>query len=234
MRLCFHFSLFCIKTKLMIWQEFIDTDIQQIDISMKISALKSVFGDQDFNHLPVFSKGNFVGSIQKEDLQNLPAEDSLENHRYLLDVFFTETHKTSLNLIHQFVNHQTNLLPILDDQKKYVGAMKLVDALDLFGESPFIANEGEVIILAKARDKFAFSEVSQLVESQNAKLSGIFISDLKEEFVEVTLKVEHQGLNEILQTFRRYDYEIKSEHPEDLFTEDLKEHSDYLNKYLDI
>ena len=42
------------------------------------------------------------------------------------------------------------------------------------------------------------------------------------------------AINEIIQTFRRYNYEIISEHQEDAYIENLKERSDYLDKYLNI
>jgi hypothetical protein len=54
------------------------------------------------------------------------------------------------------------------------------------------------------------------------------------ESVEVTLKITLGAMNEIIQTFRRYDYEIISEHQEDSYISNLKERSDYLDKYLNI
>jgi hypothetical protein len=50
--------------------------------------------------------------------------------------------------------------------------------------------------------------------------------------VEVTVKISTGAINEIIQTFRRYDYEITSEHHEDDYINNLKERSDYLDKYL--
>lgn len=218
----------------MIWQNFIDQTLEPVKVSDAIKDIKAAFKATKFNHLPVFKNDVFKGSIHIDDLIDLEESSSLSEYNYLLEVFYTEIHKTNLDLIHEFANHQTNLLPILDHDKKYVGAIKLDDVLDIFGESPFVANEGEVMILRKEKSKFAFSEVAQLIETLNARVSGMYVSKLNEEIVEVTVKVEHQGINEILQTFRRYEYQIVSEHPEDLFAEDLKEHSDYLNKYLDI
>ena len=218
----------------MIWQNFIDQTLQPVQLSDSILDIKSTFKATNFNHLPVFKKEVFKGSIHVDDLLDLEQSSLLSEYNYLLEVFYVEQHKTNLDLIQKFANHQTNLLPILDHEKEYLGVVKLNDIIDLFGESPFVANEGEVMILRKERSQFTFSEVAQLIETLNAKVSGMYISQLTDAVVEVTVKVEHQGLNEILQTFRRYDYQIASEHPEDLFAEDLKEHSDYLNKYLDI
>jgi hypothetical protein len=39
-------------------------------------------------------------------------------------------------------------------------------------------------------------------------------------------------MNEIIQTFRRYNYEIISEHQEDNYINNLKERSDYLTNTL--
>jgi hypothetical protein len=52
--------------------------------------------------------------------------------------------------------------------------------------------------------------------------------------VEITLKITLGAMNEIIQTFRRYNYEIISEHQEDNYINNLKERSDYLDKYLNI
>jgi hypothetical protein len=60
------------------------------------------------------------------------------------------------------------------------------------------------------------------------------VSSSDVETIEVTLKINIGPINEIIQTFRRYDYEIISEHHEDNYINTLKERSDYLDKYLNI
>jgi hypothetical protein len=48
------------------------------------------------------------------------------------------------------------------------------------------------------------------------------------------VKITLGSINEIIQTFRRYNYEIVSEHQEDDYLNNLKERSEYLNKYLNM
>lgn len=62
----------------------------------------------------------------------------------------------------------------------------------------------------------------------------MFISDSTNEKVQLTVKIAAGGMNEIIQTFRRYEYEIISEHQEDSYLNILKDRSDYLDKYLNI
>ena len=81
---------------------------------------------------------------------------------------------------------------------------------------------------------YTMSEVAQIVESNNARLLGFFISEANLDKVQITLKVSLGGLSEIIQTFRRYNYDIISEHQEDKYLNILKDRSDYLDKYLNI
>ena len=61
-----------------------------------------------------------------------------------------------------------------------------------------------------------------------------FISEATVDSVQITIKISLGGMNDIIQTFRRYNYEIISEHNEDNYINNLKERSDYLDKYLNI
>ncbi|MEL6305600.1 MAG: acetoin utilization protein acuB, partial [Bacteroidota bacterium] len=48
------------------------------------------------------------------------------------------------------------------------------------------------------------------------------------------LKVGSPNLNEVAQTFRRYNYNIEFGNSDDQYVEDLKQRSDYLEKYLNV
>jgi hypothetical protein len=103
-----------------------------------------------------------------------------------------------------------------------------------FNETPFIKESGGIIIVKKALVDYSMSQVSQIVESNNGKLLGLFVSNSDNNTIEITIKVTLGVMNDIIQTFRRYNYEIISEHNDDNYINTLKERSDYLDKYLNI
>ena len=76
------------------------------------------------------------------------------------------------------------------------------------------------------------SEVAQIVESNNGTLLGSYISNNFGDKTELTLKISSQEINEIIQSFRRYNYTIITEHQDDFYLEELKNRSDYLQKFL--
>jgi hypothetical protein len=106
--------------------------------------------------------------------------------------------------------------------------------MKFFNETPFIKEAGGIIIVKKAMVDYSMSQITQIVESNNGKLLGLFVSDSDNETIEITIKVTLGVVNDIIQTFRRYNYEIISEHNEDNYINTLKERSDYLDKYLNI
>ena len=78
------------------------------------------------------------------------------------------------------------------------------------------------------------SQIVQIIESNGGKLLGIYISAKQLDMIQVTLKIISKEINEIMQTLRRYDYKIISIHENDLYLEDLKNRSGYLQKYIEM
>ena len=90
------------------------------------------------------------------------------------------------------------------------------------------------MIVEKGIHDYSFSEISQIVESNDGKLLGAFISKMDSDLVRITIKVGNASINEVIQTFRRYSYNIISGHQEDSYIESLKDRSQYLDKYLNM
>ena len=57
---------------------------------------------------------------------------------------------------------------------------------------------------------YSMSEISQIIESNNAKILSMYINTLPDSTkLEVTLKLNLTDLTSIIQTFNRYEYHIK-------------------------
>ena len=121
-----------------------------------------------------------------------------------------------------------------DADNNYIGYYQLIDIISLFNRTPFFSEHGGIIVIEKGHNDFSFSEISQIVESNDAKLLGAFISKTENDLTQITLKIGNIGLSTILQTFRRYGYTIISGHEDDTFLSTLKERSAYLDNYLNI
>ncbi|RTY83101.1 CBS domain-containing protein [Flavobacterium sp. ZB4P23] len=214
--------------------DYITNDFKAINNQDTIAVVQEFFNDVHFSHFPIIEEGVYLGSIAREDLETFDSTKKVSDFRYSLEGFFTRTNTVWLDVLEVFAKNQTNLVPVLDENNTYVGYYQIEDIMKFFHETPFLKEPGGVIVVKKAALDYSMSQITQIVESNNGKLLGVFVSELDVESVEVTLKITLGAINEIIQTFRRYDYEIISEHQEDNYINNLKERSDYLDKYLNI
>ena len=215
-------------------QEFIINDIKPLNINDKVSDLKMMFNELTYSHVPIENEGVYLGCISENDAYCFEGEKTIVDCNYALEGFFVRDTTTWLDILEEFAQNSCNIMPVLNEQNKYLGYYELNDIIGLFNETPFFAEPGGILIIEKGVTDYSFSEISQIVESNDAKILGAFISKMDSDLVQITLKIGNSGLNDVIQTFRRYSYDIVSGHEEDSYIESLKERSEYLKKYLDI
>lgn len=214
--------------------DFINNQYKPLEVSDTVADAADLFLDVNYSHFPILEQGVFLGSISKDDSELFSGKDLLNDHKYNLARFFVRNDRNWFDVLEEFSKNYTNLLPVLDDKNNYLGFYELDDVLHFFNETTFVKEIGSTIIIEKETTAYSFSQICQIVESNDAKILGVFVSNSSPKTTEITLKMSQNNFNEIIQTFRRYNYTILSEHQEDAYLADLKERSDYLNKYLNI
>jgi predicted transcriptional regulator len=215
-------------------KDYITNDYKAIDAQETIGSVQDFFGDLTFSHFPVIEEEIFVGSIAADDIETFDSDKKVTDYKYVLEHFFARTNMIWLDVLEVFAKNHTNLVPVLDESNKYVGYYEIEDIIKFFHETPFLKEQGAIIVVSKNTIDYSMSQITQIIESNNGKLLGLFISNSDVNTVEVTIKISVGSLNEIIQTFRRYNYDIISEHNEDNYINNLKERSDYLDKYLNM
>lgn len=213
---------------------YITNDFRAIDSQETIAAVQDFFADVDFSHFPVLEEGIFIGSISADDIETFDTDKKAIDYKYTLERFFARKSMIWLDVLEVFAKNHTNTIPVLDENNTYVGYYEMEDIMKFFQETPFLKEQGGIIIVQKGLLDYSMAQVTQIVESNNGKILGCFISETDLENVQITVKISVGPMNEIIQTFRRYNYEIISEHQEDAYINSLKERSDYLDKYLNI
>ena len=153
---------------------------------------------------------------------------------YAIEGFFVRDSSMWLDVLEAFAQNNSNIMPVLDAENNYIGYYQLIDIISLFNRMPFLSEPGGIVVIEKGHNDFSFSQISQIVESNNAKLLGAFISKTENDLSQITLKIGNIGLSTILQEFRRFGYTIISGHEDDTFLRTLRERSAYLDTYLNL
>lgn len=215
-------------------QQYIISDIPVFDIQTTCAELMEFFKENTFSHIAVIEKGRFLGVFSENDMDVVSVDSKIDDYRYDLETFFVRNETSWLDVLEVFARNEANLVPILDESERVLGYYDLTDIVSEFIDTPFFTDPGNILVVATGVKDYSFSEISQIVESNNARLIGGFITDMQNDVVQVTIKISTANFDKVLQTFRRYNYQIIFGNSDDQFLEDLKNRSDYLDKYLNV
>ncbi|WBX76084.1 CBS domain-containing protein [Tenacibaculum ovolyticum] len=215
--------------------DFILEEIKALTLNDTVRCAQQVCENLPITHIPIVEGGKLIGCLPESDIQTIEDKDQkLSEYSYLLDLFYSNNKTTLLDLIVLFADNDCNLIPVLNQEMNYAGYYELSDVLDAFADSPFLHNESETLIIGKNKSDYSIGQIAQIVETNGAKLLGLYISSENQDNIQVTLKIITQEINEVIQTFRRYDYNVVTQHEDDFYLEELKDRASYLRKYLDM
>ncbi len=215
-------------------QSHILTTIPVFSIDDTMEKVIRFFKTTTFSHVAVIDDNRLLGMISENDFKTFEKGKKIEDYKFNLEAFYVSSETLWLDVLEVFAKNDANIVPILDKNQFFVGYYDLADIVGVFIGTPFFTEPGGILVVAKGLSDYSFSEIAQIVESNNAKLYGAFITEIASDVAQITLKITSANLNEIIQSFRRYNYSILYGNDNDLFLEDLKERSNYLDKYLNV
>ena len=214
--------------------QFIINDLNPSSPETLVKELQTVFKQLTYSHIPILKDHVYLGCLSETDVYCFESDQAVSEVLYAVEGFFVRNSSLWLDVLEAFAQNNCNIMPVLDGENNYIGYYQLIDIISLFNKTPFFSEPGGIIVVEKGQNDFSISEVSQIVESNNAKLLGAFVSKSTNDLTQITLKIGQMGLSTILREFRRYGYTIISGHEDDTFLQTLKERSDYLDTYLNL
>uniref|UniRef100_UPI004048FD14 CBS domain-containing protein n=1 Tax=Flavobacterium sp. TaxID=239 RepID=UPI004048FD14 len=213
---------------------FLRKDLQAFDYEDTIGSVQDFFFENDLSHFPVLEQDNYKGCLAQNDAETLDFQKTIKDFGYVLEPFFIRDNAHWLDVLEVFSKNETQIVPVLNADNTYIGYYELNDIFKIFNDTPFLNEPGNLLVVEKNISDYSMSQVAQIIESNNGKVLGFFISESNNQSIQITIKIMLGGINEIIQSFRRYGYEIISHHEDDNYLLNLKERSEYLKKYLDL
>jgi acetoin utilization protein AcuB len=189
------------------------------------------------NQLPVIENGIYCGLISEELILE-DNDNSKEVSEYDLQGKSCQVNENQhfYDVLKIVSDQGVQLVAVLDDEKTFLGVISIKDTVTAFAQSAAVQSPGGIIILSLKQIDYSLSEISRLVESNDAKiLSSIVNNDIFDaNMIKLTLKVNKTDLSSIIATFERFEYKIIAKFEESKMLSSDKERLDILFKYLDI
>lgn len=177
------------------------------------------------SQIPIVNNQDFLGLISDSDIYDLnKADEPVGNHNLSLMKPYVYEDQHIYEVIGIVSEHQLSVIPVLNHDQHYLGLIVLTDLLQYFAGLAALNHPGAIIVLELNERDYSLSEISQIVESNDAKILSLYISSPDDSIqVEVTLKINKTDLSSILQTFERYNYKIKASYLKEEVLDELFE-----------
>ncbi|MEL0308405.1 MAG: hypothetical protein VW961_03370 [Flavobacteriaceae bacterium] len=216
------------------FQEILNQRIPVFRIDDRVEEVKEFFEDGRFSHVAIYDDQRFMGNLSSYALYPLENDESLYSLIDELQSFWVGETAHWVSVFDQLLKSGADLIPVLDHSGLHKGYYLLEDIEGMFGQSTFVQEAGEVLIISSNPSNFSVSTIVQLIEMNQGGVGGLLMTTSNELVKEVAVKVNSENFTQILSELRRYDYHIDYAPVNDLYFEQLKERSDYLTNYLDL
>jgi signal-transduction protein with cAMP-binding, CBS, and nucleotidyltransferase domain len=189
------------------------------------------------SHLPVVDGNQLVGLISDKIIYDLNIMDKpvgdysdhllsphVHTNQHIYEVF------SAISVL------KLSAIPVLNLHHEYCGVITLFDLAQKFADLVAVREPGGVIVLEINAMDYSLSEIAQIVEGNDAKILSFFIHQEPESSqMHVTLKINVIDLSAIIQTFVRYDYNIKAVYMDESMIQNLyDDRYEQLMKYMNI
>jgi CBS domain-containing protein len=203
------------------------------------SGLKALYWMDVFriSHLPIINNLDFLGLISDKDIYDLNmADEPIGNHNLSLLSPFVFQEQHIFEVIEIASRLKLSVVPVLDEEKEYQGVITMNDLIDYIAQLSALNQPGGILVLELNENDYSLSQVSQIVESNDAKILSLYTKTFENSTrLELTIKINRTDITSVMQTFERYDYTIKASYMHDEELDNLYENRyEAFMKYLSI
>jgi acetoin utilization protein AcuB len=220
----------------MLTVELINQNIPRLHLQDTVSKALQLISDYKLTHLPVVADDKLLGLLAEEDL--LDAEDDKQLVESLQDSFInasTPDNVHFLTAVNVATQYETSVVPVVAEDKELLGVITTTDLLKAMGNFAGANEIGGIIMLEMERNQFAISEISRLVESNDASILHLNTMVHPETgLLTVTLHLNKKEIAAIIATFERYDYDVIYFFGDENFENEIHSNYRHLMTYLDI
>ena len=192
---------------------------------------------QEFHvaQLPVVAEEKYLGMASEDDLMDKDEHAQLQLFANYFSRISARAGSHFLESVQMANEHNLSIVPVTEKDGEFIGVITAGDLLKQLGKTTGANEPGGIIVLEMEQRNFSFSEISKLIETNDAQITQLNTHwDNNSSAFYVTIKVSKFEISDIIATFQRYEYQVKYYFGEELYENELRSNYDHLMNYLNI
>jgi acetoin utilization protein AcuB len=188
------------------------------------------------SHLPVVDQGRLVGLVKERELEERSdPHGTVAEYMEQVEVPYVRGGQHIYEVLKLFGERGLSVVPVLDDMGLYLGSITEHEALMKLSQVVNIAEVGSIVVLEMNQVDYSLHAIARIVEGNGARILSVYTRSVPDSVrVEVTLKINREDISDILQSFDRYEYFVKSTYQGSRFHDDLRNRYDELMRLMNL
>lgn len=221
----------------MLAEKLISEGIPSVRSSEKGKKALSHMDVYRVSHIPVVDNSKYLGLVSDKLIYDLNLVDEpIAKDIEKLDTTHVHKDQHIFELAIVMYKLKISVLPVLDGDHYYIGAITLYDLARRFANLFSLQELGGVLVLEMNVNDYSISQISQIIESNDVKILSFFI-DRKPgtNNMDVIFKLDSEELSGVVQALMRYDYRVKAVYQDRSMLTDLyQDRYDQFMKFMNI
>lgn len=218
----------------MLASELIDPSILPLHPDQTAEDAIESLQEQALLHGVVLDNDTVIGIVSNSWLLDAEPDALLRN---LLSDFpeplILRINQSELEAMRVMSEHQLDVLPLIDEEKHCVGIISLRRTFIRLGQKIAPPLPGGILVLQLHPVNYQLSQIAQIVESGDALIHALYVESLSDgQHMLVTIFTNKEDLDGVVQTFRRYDYDVVGTFFQSIDEAKLNERYEGLMRYL--
>jgi len=216
-------------------KEIISSTVPALSPEDTVAQALELMSEFHVSQLAVVVQEKYLGLVFESDLLDLDEGAVLSSVTDHFSRIAVHANTHIIEAIQASNDYNLTVVPVVEKENEFIGVIQSTDLLKYFGKITGASDPGGVIVLEMDQRNFSFSEISKLVETNDAQITQLNTYwDPQASAFFVTLKINKFEISDIISTFQRYDYQVKYYFGEELYENELKDNYDHLMNYLNI
>jgi acetoin utilization protein AcuB len=221
----------------MLAEELINQNIAVLTPQDSVERALELMEDQQLEQLVLVENEAYVGILHQDMLLNWPDATNLLSQLYLPEkAVSVQLQQHVYELIEMANRYQLTVIPVVDEENLYLGTVVVNEMMVKFATLLGVQEPGAVVVLSMPNHQYSLTDISRLVESNNAKILSSYFAGGQYGMTDeatLTLKLNRTDVSAVVATFERFGYEVTGifanqhmEHPD-------RQRLDMLMRYLE-
>ena len=221
----------------MLVAEHISLHLNPLLPGMSVQQALDFMETQKVESMAVVDEDQYLGLAREASLLDWENPETLLNElpEYLLPKIYLNDSKHELDILSKISEFQIDTVPVLNADDQYMGSVYGLDFIKTMGYVLNLNTPGGILVLEMATQDYHLSQIAQIVESGDAHILSLFINHLPQsQRLRVTMHLDKDDLDSIVQTFYRYEYEVVASFFYSKYKTDLNQRYELLMRYMNI